>query len=344
MGANVFANGKEISGKGSGNKTIAAMPDVCLSPPSPPAGPIPIPYPNFSQASDTTDGSKKVKIGGKEVCLKGKSSFKKSKGDEAATRNFGASVVSHKIQGAVKHQAGSFDVKFEGSNVVRFGDITTGNHSNPGLPPGPDVGKPAPGAVEEPDCEALQREVEAMRRASDAANRAEGPELRQASDAARRDRSYRSWQQRVENRINQRAQGALTASQTSGGPVRRWASNTLNREALQQRGLQVEAQGPLGTNSNVCGGGEPYDPQPNRAHPKTHTEAQALEAINWSNPPDSISFATDWPARTNGQIDPDRQNYPCEGCQDKMREACECGLQIYVCVEGEAEDFCAENT
>lgn len=155
MGANVFANGREISGKASANKTIAAMPDVCMSPPSPPAGPIPIPYPNFAQASDTTGGSKKVKIGNKEVGLKGKSSYKKSKGDEAATRSFGASVISHTIQGSAKHQAGSFDVKIEGSNVVRFGDITTGNHGSPGMPVAPDVAAAAIAKVEESECEKL---------------------------------------------------------------------------------------------------------------------------------------------------------------------------------------------
>ena len=48
MGANVFANGLEVSCEKATNQSLAAMPDICLSPPSPPAGPIPIPYPNFS--------------------------------------------------------------------------------------------------------------------------------------------------------------------------------------------------------------------------------------------------------------------------------------------------------
>jgi len=52
MGAKVFANGMEISGKASDNKSIAAMPEVCMSPPSPPAGPVPIPYPNTAMASN----------------------------------------------------------------------------------------------------------------------------------------------------------------------------------------------------------------------------------------------------------------------------------------------------
>ena len=131
MGHNVFANGMGVSGKAAGHNVIAAMPDVCLSPPSPPAGPIPIPYPNFAQASDTTDGSKKVKAGGKEINLKGQSKYKSCKGDEACTKSFGAGVVSHTNTGAVKHEAGSFDVKVEGSGVARHLDLVTSNHSNP---------------------------------------------------------------------------------------------------------------------------------------------------------------------------------------------------------------------
>src|SRR5690606_10979010 len=63
----VYANGREVSGKATPNKTIAAFPDVCMSPPSPPAGPIPIPYPNFGMASDTTDGCSSVFVKGKEA-------------------------------------------------------------------------------------------------------------------------------------------------------------------------------------------------------------------------------------------------------------------------------------
>src|SRR5687768_16935881 len=103
MSKNVFANGMEVSGKKDDNKSVGSMPDVCLSPPSPPAGPVPIPYPNNSQASDTTDGSKTVKVGGGEVGLKNASSYKKSNGDEAATKSLGMGVISHNIQGKLKH-------------------------------------------------------------------------------------------------------------------------------------------------------------------------------------------------------------------------------------------------
>lgn len=130
MSKNIFANGKEISAKKDDNKSICAMPDVCLSPPSPPAGPVPIPYPNTAKSSDTNDGSKSVKFGGSEVGLKNSSSYKKSMGDEAATKSLGMGVVTHTIQGKMKHAAWSFDVKIEGKNVIRHMDITTHNHIN----------------------------------------------------------------------------------------------------------------------------------------------------------------------------------------------------------------------
>jgi hypothetical protein len=130
VGSNVYANGREVSAKSDDNRSVCAMPDICLSPPSPPAGPVPIPYPNTAKASDTSDGSKSVKIGGDEVGLKNKSSYKSSNGDEAATKTLGMGVVTHTIQGKMKHAAWSFDVKIEGENVIRHLDITTHNHIN----------------------------------------------------------------------------------------------------------------------------------------------------------------------------------------------------------------------
>lgn len=85
-GSKTFANGREVSAKHSDGKSMAAMPDVCNSPPSPPAGPIPIPYPNTATSSDTAKGSKKVKTDGNPVMLKD-SNFEKSTGDEPGTKN-----------------------------------------------------------------------------------------------------------------------------------------------------------------------------------------------------------------------------------------------------------------
>jgi hypothetical protein len=127
----VFANGREVSGKAQPNQVIAGFPSVCMSPPPPPAGPVPIPYPMFTQANRTTQGTTTVKIKRKEVGKKNASTYKDSKGNEPATRSFGMDVVSHTLSGASKHEAYSFDVKAQNSGVERFMDLTTTNHSNP---------------------------------------------------------------------------------------------------------------------------------------------------------------------------------------------------------------------
>lgn len=134
MGAKVYANGREVLGKAGSGKVIAAFPDVCLSPPSPPAGPVPIPYPVSSKDEDTVDGSKSVKAGGKEVVLSDKSSLKKCTGDEPATKSLGQGTVSHTLKGKVHAIAFSMDVIVEGEGVVRHLDPTTSNQDNAAVP------------------------------------------------------------------------------------------------------------------------------------------------------------------------------------------------------------------
>lgn len=128
MSNEVYANGREVSCKDSDAISTCAFPDVCLSPPTPPAGPIPIPYPNTGKSADTSDGSRTVKVAGQEVMLKDSSCFKSSMGDEAATKTLGMGVVTHQIQGKCYFVMWSMDVKFEGENVVRHLDHTTHNH------------------------------------------------------------------------------------------------------------------------------------------------------------------------------------------------------------------------
>ena len=131
MANEVYANGNEISCKSGMGKVISGFPDVCLSPPSPPAGPVPIPYPLFSFSSDMTEGSESVQIGGKPVMLKDKSYFKKCTGDEAATKSFGQGVISHTITGKVYFISWSPNVLIESENVVRHFDMMTSNHASP---------------------------------------------------------------------------------------------------------------------------------------------------------------------------------------------------------------------
>jgi hypothetical protein len=147
MGSNVFANMMEIASIASSGKSIAAMPDVCWTPPQAPPTPtgVPVPYPNTGMASDLTDGSTTVTIGGDPVCLKDKSSFKKTSGDEAgncATKG----MVSLSNTGAVFFAAWSMDVQVEGENVVRNLDIGTHNHASQvgNAPPWPFVASMKP--------------------------------------------------------------------------------------------------------------------------------------------------------------------------------------------------------
>lgn len=142
MGKKVYANGMEIAHKAGDAKVIAAFPDVCLSPPPPPTGPVPLPYPDSSFARDLKQGTRSVKIGGKPFALEGQSFYESSPlGDEAATRNFGASVLTHTITGKTYFQAHSMDVAAEGKNVCRHLDITTSNHASypGGTPPFPNL-------------------------------------------------------------------------------------------------------------------------------------------------------------------------------------------------------------
>jgi hypothetical protein len=124
----VFANDMNVACKSGDSKVICAFPDVCLSPPSPPAGPIPIPYPVTSMSTDTTDGSGTVKVNNKEVMLKDKSCYSKCTGDEAATKTLGMGVMNANLGGKTYFKMWSMDVKFEGENAVRAFDITTSNH------------------------------------------------------------------------------------------------------------------------------------------------------------------------------------------------------------------------
>ena len=103
-----------------------SFPDVCKTPS--PAGPIPIPYPNIAQSSDTADGSSTVKVDGNPIMLKS-SNFKMSSGDEAGSA---MGVASNKIKGKALPINASFDVKVDGTNAFRLTDpMKTNADSSP---------------------------------------------------------------------------------------------------------------------------------------------------------------------------------------------------------------------
>jgi hypothetical protein len=129
MSTGVYANGDEVCSKTSSGKVIANFPDVCVSPPSPPAGPIPLPYPNTAFASDLTAGSTSVFAQGKEIALKDQSYFSTSTGNEPATDAFQKGVATQVIKGKAYFASWSSNVKVEGLNVCRHVDMMTQNHA-----------------------------------------------------------------------------------------------------------------------------------------------------------------------------------------------------------------------
>jgi len=129
MPVTVGVNFLSVVHKSSMGVTIA-FPDVCKTP-IPPAGPIPIPYPNIAMSSDTAKGTRKVKCDGNPVCVKD-SNFHMSTGDEPGSVG---GVISNKIKGKAEFVLFSFDVMFEGKNVARAFDLMLHNDRN--TPPFP---------------------------------------------------------------------------------------------------------------------------------------------------------------------------------------------------------------
>ena len=123
MPQNTFANGRGIVHQGSGGMSVV-FPDVCNTPSS--AGPVPIPYPNIGQSSDTIAGPVTVTA---DSCMPMTSAaqYAKSSGDEAGSVG---GLMSGRFMGPCQFISYSFDVMFEGQNVCRLGDTLTHNGRN----------------------------------------------------------------------------------------------------------------------------------------------------------------------------------------------------------------------
>jgi hypothetical protein len=123
MGQTTFVNSRGIAHKGSGGMSTV-FPDVCKTPAAP--SPIPIPYPNIGQSSDTSQGPSSVKTDGEMPMVKG-AQYSRSSGDEAGTLG---GVISGVNMSVCEYLLYSFDVKFEGNNVCRMGDQLWQNKKN----------------------------------------------------------------------------------------------------------------------------------------------------------------------------------------------------------------------
>lgn len=119
--------------KGSNGIATATLPNICKMP-GPPAPFVPTPLPNIGKSSDSPKGySKKVKIEGNTVAIKG-ASFN-SVGD-MASKGTGGGLISSNTHGPCKFiSPGSLDVKIEGKNVHLLTDMVTNNGGPSGTPP-----------------------------------------------------------------------------------------------------------------------------------------------------------------------------------------------------------------
>ena len=109
--------------KGSGGMSLV-FPDVCKTPT--PAGPVPIPYPNLGQSSNTLQGSTQTTADGQPIMVKG-AKYLPTSGDEAGSAG---GVMSGVFKQECEFLMYSMDVMIEGKNVCRMSDPLWHNKKN----------------------------------------------------------------------------------------------------------------------------------------------------------------------------------------------------------------------
>lgn len=321
MSAEVYANGHEISAKKDSNQSMGAMPDICLSPPSPPAGPIPIPYPNFSKGSNTNKGTKKVKIKKGPAGIKNKSNYKKSKGNEAATRNFGMGVVSHALSGKMQHVRWSMDVKFEGKNVIRQFDMTTHNH-----------GSQTNGAItinggkfkkvsRKTDCEELDADAEAASKKSKSGTHKPGRTFASAQYNPPSGAGFRGASSSHMSEMKNKS-GLVQGNKDSNKfKETKMCANGKKKLPKNKQGTKYVDYGCSDNQGGMC-----------------HAESRVVEAIFQrfgAKPGGTVTFSIRQQKETGQMLDS-----PCdEHCKPMLCAAQECDITIKICKDGKAEDL-----
>jgi len=124
MSRSVFANNRNISHTGSGDKAVSSAPDVCKTPIG--SSTPPIPYGISSQAGDLAQTTTSVLIDGNPAAI-ASSIHTQCTGDQAGSAN---GIISGTVASKTQFASYSFDVKIEGEGVVRHMDMTTMNNGN----------------------------------------------------------------------------------------------------------------------------------------------------------------------------------------------------------------------
>lgn len=366
----VYANSREVSGKAQPNQIIAGFPSVCLSPPSPPAGPIPIPYPMFTNAKKTSGGTRSVKIKKKEVGKKNTSTYKKSNGNEPATRSFGMDVVTHTLSNATKHLAWSFTVMAEGKNVHRMGDMNTTNHNNPATALTVNVAGANPALIlgAENQCKALGKQNKSARTSM---KRNKNKEVKKAGKESTtithslfeptgggQAEIARASSRQIITRDKTWAKGVTVPEGTELKRPLTAADEASGNYGDKKAGDEVYKNVPL--DSDVCGGGFTYaEANPGRRPHTSHTESRILEKLYSDHGPSTdgeklgtVTMNIDWQSQEpTGEVykrgkrkgkkkmQKLNQKVPCKHCHKLLCHATQC-FEIKVCnEEGEAEDY-----
>ncbi|MNQ55284.1 PAAR motif protein [compost metagenome] len=110
-----------------GAMAMSTVPDICKTP-APPAGPVPIPYPNMADTSAADPGGlvKEVLVDGMPA-MNMSSKVLITSGDEAGVAG---GVTSGKVKGEMKFTNGSSKVTVGGKPAVRVTDQTMHNANN----------------------------------------------------------------------------------------------------------------------------------------------------------------------------------------------------------------------
>lgn len=124
MSRSVFANNRNFSHKGSSDKSVCSVPDVCKTPVGPSTPPIP--YPVSSQVANLAQATSTVKIDGNPTAI-ASSTHTQCTGDQAGSAT---GLVSGTVANKTEFVSYSFDVKAEGEGIVRHMDMTTMNNKN----------------------------------------------------------------------------------------------------------------------------------------------------------------------------------------------------------------------
>jgi hypothetical protein len=219
-------------------------------------------------------------------------------------------VVSHNIQGKLKHAAWSMDVQIEGANVIRHMDMVTQNHMNSSnAVPGIDLAAMAPPSGD-PECVELENQVR-----GDAKNDTKSGDLAAGTVMTRAKVGDSS------------VKAATPMSNVRGGKT---ADGYLKPKALV--GLERDDKGRVskgGTEPTIACSDKTYSTKGSGGGGSTHTEAKIIEHAV-TNGQSSITMRINW--NDGGKL----RNDACPMCRRAICIAVkECNMDISICEKNE---------